>query len=259
MSVTKETIINKLKEIEKKENVKIIFACESGSRAWGFDSPDSDFDVRFIYVRKMKDYLRLKEGRDVIEWQLDDVFDINGWDLKKFLQLAHNSNPNVLEWLHSPIVYLKTEDFDELKELVYLYYSKKKIMLHYLHMTSKDYETHIMKEQVVLKKYFYVLRSLLAAKWITQSDEYPPIEFNILKSSQLDPSMKEIVEHLLDLKKANNESFKINPILKLNEYIDQQLTMLEEKAQKYKIEYTSWEKLDEYFIYLVKKYNDFKR
>ena len=80
-------------------------AIESGSRAWGFASPDSDYDVRFIYVRKFEDYLKLEKVRDVIEWKLDDVLDINGWDIKKTLQLLHNLNPTVFEWCASPIVY----------------------------------------------------------------------------------------------------------------------------------------------------------
>ena len=93
-------ICEKLKEIETKENVKIIMAVESGSRAWGFASPDSDYDVRFVYVRRLKDYLRLEKTKDVIEWQLDDVLDINGWDLKKALQLMHDSNPPFLNGVH---------------------------------------------------------------------------------------------------------------------------------------------------------------
>ena len=97
-------INQKLDEIEKKENIKILLAVESGSRAWGFASPDSDYDVRFIYVRDNKDYLRINEIRDVIEWQLDDTLDINGWDIKKTLILLKKSNPTIFEWWNSPII-----------------------------------------------------------------------------------------------------------------------------------------------------------
>lgn len=82
MTIRKE-IEEKLREIERNEKVRIIRAVESGSRAWGFASPDSDYDVRFIYVRQQADYLILNEKRDVIEWQLDETLDINGWDIKK--------------------------------------------------------------------------------------------------------------------------------------------------------------------------------
>ena len=106
----KEIIQKKLEEIEKQEHVKIILAVESGSRAWGFESTDSDYDVRFIYVREPEMYLRLDTIRDVIEWQLDEVFDICGWDIKKALQLLYKSNPTLFEWIHSPIVYKETEE-----------------------------------------------------------------------------------------------------------------------------------------------------
>ena len=98
-----EVIQEKLREIELRENVKVLYAVESGSRAWGVASPDSDYDVRFIYVRNQKDYLRLDEVRDVIEWQLDEVLDINGWDLKKALCHFHKGNATLFEWCCSVI------------------------------------------------------------------------------------------------------------------------------------------------------------
>ena len=136
-----ETILNKLKEIEEKENINIILAVEAGSRAWGFASKDSDYDVRFVYIRKLKDYLKLEKTKDTIEWQLDDTLDINGWDIKKALQLMYDSNPSIFEWLSSPIVYKSSDSYNELKSLSKNYYSRKKNIYHYLHMaTSNCYE-----------------------------------------------------------------------------------------------------------------------
>ena len=109
----RKLILEKLQEIEERENIKILHCVESGSRAWGFASPDSDYDVRFIYVRPKEFYLRLDKTRDVIEWQLDDTLDINGWDIDKTLTLLHTSNPSLFEWNSSPIVYKTT---DELKQ-----------------------------------------------------------------------------------------------------------------------------------------------
>ena len=115
----REIIIpEKIAEIEQKENVKILHCVESGSRAWGFSSPDSDFDVRFIYVRPKEFYLRLDQTRDVIEWQLDDVLDINGWDLKKALTLLYKSNPTLFEWNNSPIVYKTTPEWAEISLMI---------------------------------------------------------------------------------------------------------------------------------------------
>ena len=125
-------IINKkLKEIEEKENIKILLAVESGSRAWGFASSDSDYDVRFIYVRNQKEYLRLNDIRDVIEWQLDETLDINGWDIKKALLLLKKSNPTLFEWWNSPIIYKKNDVFSNFDKYLESYFSSKKLMFHY--------------------------------------------------------------------------------------------------------------------------------
>ncbi len=113
-SKTQNVIEEQLKEIEEKENVKIIYCVESGSRAWGFASPDSDYDVRFIYVRNKEDYLKLNKNRDVIEWRLDDVLDINGWDIQKALRLLYKSNPTLIEWSMSPMVYKTTPQWEKI-------------------------------------------------------------------------------------------------------------------------------------------------
>lgn len=143
----KNKIIRKRKEIE--ENIKILLAIESGSRAWGFASKDSDYDVRFIYVRKRDDYLQLNKMRDVIEWQIDDVYDINGWDLKKALTLLHSSNPTLFEWAHSPIIYKKENEWELVENILVEYFHPKKCLYHYLNTAKKTYSN--MKEQVKLK------------------------------------------------------------------------------------------------------------
>ena len=125
-------IEEKLKEIERKEKVRILFAAESGSRAWGFASPDSDYDVRFIYVRPAEDYLRLEGIRDVIEWQLDEVLDINGWDLKKALVHFQKGNATLFEWAVSPIVYRTGKTWEHIYETAKEYFSVKTAVHHYL-------------------------------------------------------------------------------------------------------------------------------
>lgn len=134
-----ETIKAKLKEIEEKEQVRIIHAVESGSRAWGFASPDSDYDVRFIYIRKPEAYMHLEKTRDVIEWQLDDTLDINGCDLQKALRLLHRSNPTLFEWNESPIVYRTTEAWAELQPLIRSCFMEKSGLYHYLSMAKSNY------------------------------------------------------------------------------------------------------------------------
>lgn len=122
----RKKIQTQLRRIEEEENIKILLAVESGSRAWGFASPDSDYDVRFIYIRRMEDYLKLEKVQDVIELPMDDVLDMNGWDLQKTLRLLYKSNPTLFEWFSSPIVYQETEFADKFRDLMIQYFSSKK-------------------------------------------------------------------------------------------------------------------------------------
>ena len=131
-------IYKKLQEIEQQENVKILLAVESGSRAWGFASPDSDYDVRFIYVRPKEEYLRLDKVRDVIELPIDNILDINGWDIQKTLRLLYKSNPTLFEWFSSPIIYLETAFADEFRKIMTEYFSTKKSLYHYIGMAEKN-------------------------------------------------------------------------------------------------------------------------
>ena len=155
----RQEIINKLNEIEKKEDVKIIYAVESGSRAWGFESIDSDYDVRFIYVRDKNEYLCLEEKSDVIQLPIDDVFDISGWDIKKALKLLYKSNPSLLEWFASPIVYKETKEASYIREVIPLYFSQKKLYCHYQRMAKTSLK-YMNNEKVSVKKYLYILRLL---------------------------------------------------------------------------------------------------
>ena len=109
----RQEILQRLKQTEQDKNVRIVMAIESGSRAWGFESPDSDYDVRFIYVHEKDWYLSIdsSEERDVIEYPITDDIDLNGWDIRKALKLFSKSNPSFIEWIHSPITYIDTGCF----------------------------------------------------------------------------------------------------------------------------------------------------
>ena len=149
-------IAEKLAQIEYEENVRILYAVESGSRAWGFPSSDSDYDVRFIYVRKPEYYLKLEKTRDVIELPINDMLDINGWDLNKTLRLLHSSNPTLFEWMSSPIVYRQTEFSDRLNPILDKYFSCKSGLHHYFSMAEGNYRNYLKTDMVKFKKYFYV-------------------------------------------------------------------------------------------------------
>lgn len=220
-------IMKKLAEIEEKENVRILFAAESGSRAWGFASPDSDYDVRFIYVRKQEDYVRVLPMRDVIEWQLDETLDINGWDIQKAMRLLLKSNPTLFEWSNSPIVYMTTPEWENLKVIINRYFSSKSGVYHYLHMARRNYREFLQMEQVKQKKYLYVLRPILACRWILRNQTPPPMEFESLVQAELDPKLSPTVSGLLENKRRTSELGTVARIEPLNKYIESQLAELQ--------------------------------
>ena len=248
----RERILNELQKIEEKENVKIIMAIESGSRAWGFASPDSDYDVRFIYVRKTEDYLKLEEVRDVIEWRCDDLLDINGWDLKKALQLLHKSNPTIFEWCASPIVYMEREEFTWIKEILPRYFSAKKGLFHYWHMASTNYREYLKGDMVRVKKYFYVLRPILAAKWILDRKQAPPMLFDELVEVQLEEELKPELERLLEMKKTMSELGMAPKIQAFNDYIECEMPEIKEMAEVIEDKEVDWLLLNELFLRIVK-------
>ena len=205
-----------LDAIEKKYNVRILLAVESGSRAWGFASPDSDYDVRFIYVHAPEEYLRIDTMKDVIEWQLDEVLDINGWDLKKALLAFAKGNPNMMEWANSPIIYREAPEWKALKETAFRYFSEKSALCHYYGTANNTYLSFLTGDQIRYKKYFYALRPLLCCRWIERYHQVPPMEFERLlglfseEEVGLTPELYTSIRELLD-RKAETEEKDLNP------------------------------------------------
>lgn len=198
-------ISEKLSEIEKTEGVRILHAVESGSRAWGFASPDSDYDVRFVYVRPGEDYLRIDEPRDVIEWQMDEVLDINGWDLKKALRQFAKGNATLYEWSGSPVVYRTTADWEKIREVSGQYFSEKAAVYHYYGTANSTLQGYLQGERVRYKKYFYALRPLLAARFIETHHTAPPVRFSDLLDADLAPELRAAIDALLEMKKKMTE------------------------------------------------------
>ena len=247
-----ESIMRKLKEIEQKENVRILHCIESGSRAWGFPSPDSDYDVRFIYVRNTDDYLRLDGIRDVIEWQLDEVYDISGWDLQKMLRLLYKSNPTVFEWNNSPVIYSTTECWNEISRRINDFFVPKSGLFHYVSMAKADYKSHLTEENVRLKKYFYVLRPILACKWIIDKGTPPPMLFTVLADAELDKTLLPEVNRLLDIKMNSPEISVGKRVDALNEYIARELEKIAVAAEQAENSRScGWEELNGIFLSAV--------
>ena len=197
----REEILHRIKAAEQEHNVKILYAVESGSRAWGFASPNSDYDVRFVYAHPQDWYLdiNVESKRDVIEYPIVDEIDINGWDIRKALMLFWKSNPSFVEWIQSPILYVDDGAFAKrVRELLPSIYAYEKGIYHYKHMARTNYRGYLRKDEVLLKKYFYVLRPLLAIKWLEKNNEPAPIEFDILRTLiSSDQTLNEEVEKLL--------------------------------------------------------------
>jgi uncharacterized protein len=235
MSEIRHRIISRLKEIEEKEKVRILYACESGSRAWGFPSADSDYDVRFVYLRPVENYLSLHKERDVIEYPESEQLDISGWDLQKALLLLRKSNPPLLEWLGSPIIYLEEYSVAaQMRALAAQYYSATASAYHYLHMARGNYREYLKGERVWLKKYFYVLRPILAVKWIEQGKGIVPTEFNVLVDRLVtDTMLKKGIDALIEAKRKGDELDYGPRIGSISEFLEQEL----DRFGKYQIDF----------------------
>lgn len=253
----REQILDRLKQLQTEENIKILFACESGSRAWGFPSKDSDWDVRFIYIRNKDWYLRIdhESQRDVVELPINDELDINDWDLKKTLLQFRKSNPVLIEWLNSPIVYQANTSFVEaLKLLIPDYYSPRTSFYHYISMAKKNFKQYLKGEEVRVKKYFYVLRPLLAAKWVlSKHEEPPPMTFEELLESMLtNNEVKAIVNDLLIQKRAGFESKYTPRIEIIHNFAETELSSLEGQTDELAWEKTPVEPLNELFLSILR-------
>jgi predicted nucleotidyltransferase len=249
--MTMKTILSRLYQIEQDEDILIFYACESGSRAWGFPSADSDYDVRFLYVRRRDWYLSidLEYKRDVIERPLVDNLDINGWDIRKALKLLRKSNPPLLEWLSSPTVYLQQGPLaDRLRALVPEFYSPVACMHHYLHMARGNYREYVKGDVVWIKKYFYLLRPLLAIQWIERESGAPPMEFGVLVDRLItSPALKREIEVLLERKKAGDELDRAPKISIVSDFVESEMTRLETALVGRKVPTPPVEKLNTLF------------
>ncbi len=245
-------IIQQISEIEEKENVKIIYCAESGSRAWGFSSSDSDFDVRFIYVRPKEEYLRLDNCRDVIEWQLDETLDINGWDIRKALILLYKSNPTLFEWNNSPIIYKTTEEWDKISAVINKYFVAKSGLYHYMNMAEKNYREYLSGETVKLKKYFYVLRPILACKWILDEGTPPPMLFSVLMKKYLEKELVPEITELLETKINSPEITEVKKIIAINSYIEKSFEQLRDEIKAIPPhKKNDWAELNKIFLSLL--------
>ena len=222
----RDEILKRLHAAEQEHDIKILYCCESGSRAWGFASPDSDYDVRFIYVKRQDWYLSfdVEKKRDVVEYPIVDEIDCNGWDLRKALYLLTRTNGALLEWLNSPITYIERGCMaQEMRKIAPEVFNPIALCYHYSHMARGNAREYIFTEKVRLKKYFYVLRPLFAIQHIEKGMGIPPVEFEALVERVAPDSLKPVIEELLQLKRNTPELGVGDQRPEINAYIESEL------------------------------------
>lgn len=197
-------IDDRLAGVEAAHGVSVAWAIESGSRAWGFPSPDSDYDCRFVFVRPARQYLSLWPARDVIETPLDAVFDVNGWDLAKTLRLIAKGNATAVEWLRSPIVYTGDAGFrDRLLSFAHEVVERGAVGRHYRHVALRQ-----KTGPPSLKRFFYVLRPAAALRWLHDHPDgvLPPMDLStLLAESAVADAVRDASTELIALKAVTRE------------------------------------------------------
>jgi len=246
-----EKINHYLSELEKEKNIKILLACETGSRAWGFPSPDSDYDVRIIYQHEKDWYLTLNDKKDSIDCMYDNNdIDITGWDLRKCLNLLLKSNPALLERIQSHIIYKADQEFlTAFNNLAKTAYSRIATAYHYFSMAKRLFEDVKDKEEYKLKRFFYVLRSSVACVWISENKEMPPIDFHkMLSGITIKDSLQKRIYELIDIKSTKSEDYLHSGEDELIEFIQEQITFTSKNFKSYTHSKANIEDFNHFFL-----------
>ena len=280
-----ELITKRLKEIETKHNVKIIMAVDNGSNAYGSASPNSDIDLRFLYVETIESYLRLGREKDVIEIiDEENNIEYKGFSLDKFMKLLSKSNPSILEWINSPITYLKESKYEnirkQIKELSLEYFSVKRCLFHYTGNALTDFKKMLngnasTKIQIDLKKFLSVFRHLLVSEYIISENKYPETtdlayliiqskKFKELKVIDSDLTYREFLIKALEIKK-NFVPDEVNqkPYLTMNEkeysfhyeLIDDLINEYRKVADEVRDKAIDFKKINDLYIRWIKEVN----
>ena len=239
-----------LKAIEKEKKIKILYACETGSRAWGFPSSDSDYDVRFIYMHERDWYLSLSQRKDTIE-HMDGDLDITGWDLRKSLVLLKKSNATLIERFQSPIEYFSAEEFKRaFKSLIEAYYSPTAVFFHHYSLAKKFWEELKDKEEVKLKSYFYLIRSLLSCNWIVKDKTVLPMDIEGLMKL-IDTERRAEVRDLIKLKEGVDEKYLYKKSESLDKWVRSLFEMLDSSKENLGVSKADNSGLNRFFLKMI--------
>lgn len=249
----KKHITGILEQIEAERNVRILYACESGSRSWGYASVDSDYDVRFIYVHPAEHYLSLdiENKKDTIQWPVTDILDISGWDARKTMQLLKKGNASVNEWLRSPTKYITSPEADKLRILMAQYYNWSALCYHYYNLAKSTWTKYLRGDTIVLKKYLYAVRPLFAVKWLEKNDGFPPLDIKDLLNWSIINVPQQVHNDISDLLVAKITGFELGeskPYPELSEYIETEIRRLSKVRFLNDTQTKSWEELNYAFI-----------
>jgi predicted nucleotidyltransferase len=206
----KETVVKELQVIESEAKVRVLLAVESGSRAWGFASPDSDYDVRFIYVHDPEWYSTIFEERDVIEKMLPGDLDVSGWELRKSLRLFSKCNLAFNEWIGSPVLYQEAPGFrSELSALIPAFFNPTGATHHYRSMATHALSSMTSDGHISIKKFLYSTRAIMACRWIARFSSQPPTEFIAMVDDLAGAAERSQIEELLMQKSASAEKSEV--------------------------------------------------
>lgn len=218
-----ELIQQYLAEIERRHDIRILFAIESGSRAWGFASPDSDYDVRFIYVKHPHAYFNLGKIKDTLEYYPAPEMDMVGWDLSKYLKLIYKSNSVAFEWANSPIVYRKTAQWEQIAAIIGSYFNSKAAIYHYYGEGAHIFKANENNSTISYKSYLYILRVILAARYIQRHNTVPPMPFADLVADNLPEELQQCVREIMEIKFIIKEKDKEKRYSDLDAFITAEL------------------------------------
>ena len=224
-----EAILARLAEIEKEKDLEVLYACESGSRSWGFASTDSDYDIRFIYRKPPGYYFQLKTPKRDTVTECGPLLDFHGWDIKKALSLLPVPNASLLEWLWAPIVYKPWNRIPIFRETIAM--NSKASIYHYVEMAEGNYKRYINRDPCSLKKYLYVIRPILAARWILQFGGTPPVQFKNLLVN-LPDDLFPAVNNLLTRKMAGEELSTGPRMPEIDAWIEMVIPSIREEASE---------------------------
>ena len=249
-----ENITTILQQIAREYKVKILYACETGSRAWGFPSPDSDYDIRFLYMHERDWYLSLSERKDTIEFMLNEELDITGWDLKKSLMLLKKSNAPVIERFQSPVEYYTVDGFkDSFKNLVEEYYSPVAVFYHHHSLAKKFWESLNDQKEVKLKQYFYFIRSILSCNWILKNKTVVPMHIDGLMQL-IDKTKQDDLRRLIDLKATVGEKYLHERDEVFHNWLEELWNKVDELKNSFEVSSTSYNSLNDFFISTLNEY-----